>query len=87
MTLEHLAKYVGQHVTLTTERRGKRVAIDGTIDRVERVHGVTMTTDAGRFLGFRIRVKPDDGSRAVWSCTFADEAFPLQAHKETTDGG
>lgn len=77
----HLLRHVGSHVTLTQSRRsGPDIEVVGTIDRAERVPGMTITTDDGRYRACRFRVKPDDGSRAVWTHPLADiEAGQLPA--------
>lgn len=64
---------VGQHVTWEMEKRGRSTTVVGTIDRAERVLGMVIQTDEGTFPAVRFRIKPDDGSRAVWTCSFADK--------------
>lgn len=79
---QRLERHIGDEVTWTMEKRGRVTHVFGTIDRAGMVPGMVITTDEGTFPACRFRIKPTDGSRAVWTCAFAYTEQPGQDKAE-----
>lgn len=69
---EHAQGMIGKVITWTRTAPTFRSA-KGVCTAVERIPGMTITTDDGTFPAVRFRIKPSDGGRAVWTDAFADE--------------
>ena len=68
---EHAQRQVGQPMTWERFEPNPR-RIEGTCVAVEPTFS-TITNERGSFPGVRFKIKPNDGGRAVWTDTFADE--------------
>lgn len=68
---DHALRQVGKRMTWDRYEPTRR-HVEGVCDRVEPTFS-TISNERGSFPGVRFRIKPDDGSRAVWTDTFADE--------------
>jgi len=68
---EHIQKQVGKEVKYNL--RGKEVTT-GIVDDLRWSHSTIMEMKGGKrgpeFRGFELRIKPNDGSRAIWTRAF-----------------
>ena len=66
--------YLGSDITYDYEKPGHKTRhVEGVVTAVERAPG-RITNDRGQWPCFRLRIKPHDGSRAIWTCAFPDES-------------
>lgn len=60
---------IGRHVEYTaTSRDGKTVnSVTGVVTALQGGHVLRDINTGERFNGYKLRIKPDDGSRAIWT--------------------